>query len=306
MDPKRRAALLMRREKLRHEIDHEQQLVGLEDARAALADAGEAFEILYRGEVPPWTPSWIPWGYSRIPWNLVPTAEETWFKNDLDARDEAFVSALSRLAQPDEKLLFVFEGLAASFRMTRAVADRHVGAILKDRATSLSPLWVTSPPRQWLVEVSSETVRVGDAMATATDSPNLERIGQAAFDALRKALDESGSPYVAFHHDDPERPELPNIVYERPIPPLRMTVPAADDQLVRSTVLGFLEERVSAEEPVQLILAGAPRLQLSRAAFEPLFEEVYASAADFNLSGPGAGWVIGLRRRSQTWIEAVC
>lgn len=303
MDPDRRAALLKRREKLRHDLHRNRQLAGLEDLRAGLASAGETFEILYRGEVPEWTPGWIPRGYSRIPWHLTPAAEETWFKKDIRARNAAFAHALARVAEPHEELLFVFEGHGASFRMARTVAERHVALILRDRASSLAPVWVTSPPGQWLIEVSSDTVRIGDALASGIYEAHSDRIGRAAFETIRTALDEGGEPYVAFRHDDPERPELPNILCEDPIPPLRMTIPAADDRLVRSTVLGFVEQRVAPSDPVQLIFIGAPRIQLSRAAFEPLFDILYASAADFNVSGPRAGWAVSVSRRSRTWIE---
>lgn len=304
MDPDRRAALQERRERLRRDIGLDRQLAGLEDVQAGLAAAGEAFEILYRGEFPHWTPDWIPRGYGHVPWNLVPAAETTWFKQDLAARNAAFLSALERLAAPDEALLFVFEGRGAAFRMTRAAAGRHVALLLKDRPGAHAPVWVTSASKAWLVEVSSDTVRVGDALAGNGRCDDSDRIGRAAFEAACRALDEAGADYVAFRHDDPERPELPDILYHHPIAPLRMTVPAGD-RLVRETVLGFVGQRAAPGDPVQLIVLGAPRIQLARAAFEPLFDMLYASAADFNVSAPGARWVIGVSRRTQTWIEGV-
>lgn len=162
MDPARRASLIARREALRQNIDREQQLYGLTELRDGLAAAGEEFEILYRGEEPNWALDWVPQGYSRIPWNIVTPVTAIWFGDDEPVGAEAFREALARLAAPDEALLFVFDGRPASFRMTRSVAVRRVDLVLACGMSSLSPLWVTSPPRQWLVEVTDEWVRVGD------------------------------------------------------------------------------------------------------------------------------------------------
>ena len=161
MDPERRTFLVERRQRRRREIDRDSQLYGLRELKAALDAAGEQFEILYRGETPRWTPEWVPAGYSRVAWELVPPVEEIRF-DDEASRREAFVAALSRWAEPAETLLLVFEGKAASFRMARAVAERFADRILDTGIGSLSPLWVTSPPRQWLLEVSFDTVRVGN------------------------------------------------------------------------------------------------------------------------------------------------
>jgi hypothetical protein len=160
MDPQRRAALLQRRQELRDGLDRREQLYGLEDLKAALELAGEPHEILYAGEEPSWALTWIPWGYSRVPWDKVRPAEEIWYRSDLGARDEAAANALARLAAAEEPLLVVFEGRAASFRMSRAVLTRNVRAVLD---AGHEPVWITAPPKQWLVEVSHEDVRVGDA-----------------------------------------------------------------------------------------------------------------------------------------------
>lgn len=163
MDPERRAKLMARREALRQHIDREQQLYGLEELRAGLSTAGEEFEILYRGEEPDWAIHWVPQGYSRIPWDIVAPVAAVWFGDDERLGIDTFRDALSRLAAPDEPLLFVFEGRPASFRMARSVAMRRADLLLTSRISSPCPLWVTSPPRQWLIEVADDWVRVGDA-----------------------------------------------------------------------------------------------------------------------------------------------
>lgn len=161
MDPERHAALLERREKLRRRIRQEEQLYGLTELRDGLSGAGEPFEILYLGEAPDWTPEWVPAGYSRVAWELVRPAEETWFGDDLQLRRQAALAALRKCAEPAESLLFVYEGRGASFGMTCSVAERHLDLLLVPGISSLSPLWVTSPPKQWLIEVSADAVRVG-------------------------------------------------------------------------------------------------------------------------------------------------
>lgn len=161
MDPEKRASLVERRESLRRRRELDEQLYGLTGIRDELTKRGEAFEILYWGEAGTWTPDWVPSGYSRIAWELVPPASETFFDQDLQARGAAFREALVQCAGPDESLLFVFEGRLASFRMARTVAERNSELILDGGITSLSPLWVTAPPKQWLIEVSHDTVRLG-------------------------------------------------------------------------------------------------------------------------------------------------
>jgi hypothetical protein len=165
LDPERRAALVRRREQLRHERQLEEQLYGLHELRDGLTAAAEPFEILYWGTAPEWTPEWVPAGYSRIAWELHRPANQFWFDGDLPAGAEAFRRALLLCAQPSEILLLVFEGRMASFRMARSVAERNSRLILDGGISSLSPLWVTSPPSQWLIEVSSEAVRVGTPVA---------------------------------------------------------------------------------------------------------------------------------------------
>jgi hypothetical protein len=305
MDSHRRAALEEQRNNTRLERERQDQLRGLEDLKAALLAAGEAFEIFYRAETPSWTPTWIPWGYSYIPWALVTPAEETWFEDDLDARDEAFVSALSRCAGPHDSVLFVFEGRGASFRMARDAGVRNVGVILA-RVASGSPLWVTCPPKQWLIEVTRENVRVGDSLPEAgAGAEAAGQTGRAVFDRLLKELDAWGTSYLAFNTDDPGAPDLPQIRQERPIPALRTAVPADDRQSVLAIVRGFLEERVAPEAPIQLIWTGARRIQLARKDFNRHIETAVAPATDINLSAPGAEWVIRIRPRTLIWIEGV-
>jgi hypothetical protein len=165
MDAERRAALEARREERIRQRERDEQLRGLEAFRAALTEAGEPFEILYWGEEPAWTPDWVPAGYSRVAWELHPPVEETWLGGNEAGIGPAFRKALLRCAGPDDPLLLVFEGRLASFRMSRAVAERHAEAVVGEGVTRLSPLWVTSPPAQWLIEVSYEAVRIGEPRA---------------------------------------------------------------------------------------------------------------------------------------------
>jgi hypothetical protein len=165
MDPADRAALVDKRERLLGERRREEQLQGLQDFRAALTAAGEPFEILYWGEEPVWSPRWIPAGYSRVPWEQCPPDEEIWVGGDKSEIGRAFGRALLRYAAPEDSLLFVFEGRLASFRMARSVAERHTEAVVGGGLTPFSPLWVTSPPKQWLIEISWEAVRVGGGAA---------------------------------------------------------------------------------------------------------------------------------------------
>jgi hypothetical protein len=299
MDPQRRAALLQRRDDLRRGIDRAGQLYGLEDIKAALEAAGEPHQILYADEAPQgWSPQWIPAGWSRIPWHLVPPAEETWFRRDEAARDEAVVSALSRLAGEQDSLLLIVEGRAASFRIPRAVVERHARVILD---TGWGPLWITAPPDQWLIEVSKEDVRVGDTPVGG----GVVAEGTTSVSPLTEALDQEGVPYLLFDEEDEERPALPEGPRGAAMPRLRLTLGAEDGAGLHGAVLGFLAERVTGEGPVEVILRTS-RLQLGRTGLERHLEAVLGVDVDINLSAPGADWLLAIRRRlTRTWLNGI-
>jgi hypothetical protein len=298
MDPQRRADLVQPRQALRENIGRREQLYGLEDLKAALEAAGEPHEILYAGEGPSWSPSWIPWGYSRVPWHLVRPAEGTWFRSNLAARDEAVISALARLAAPDEPLFVVYEGRAASFLMSRAVIERNIAAVME---AGWEPIWISAPPKQWLVEVSNEDVRVGDAFPPAAE----DAASQAPLGAFLSSLDARGASYLVFDDEDPGRPPLPDVAWDMPLPPLRLTLAASDRTRLHETVHGFLAGRVAPDEPVQVAAATGPRLQLGRGEFERCLRDIGMPAVDIDISGPGARWALTIRPRTQTWVQGI-
>jgi hypothetical protein len=300
MDPQRKAALLQRRQELRRDLERASQLYGLEELKSALEAAGEPHEILYAGEEPSWALAWIPWGYSRVPWDKVRPAEEIWYRSDLGARDEAAASALARLATPEEPLLVVFEGRAASFRMSRAVLTRNIPAVLD---AGYEPVWITAPPKQWLVEVSREDVRVGDAPGAAGAASETESGFVLA--PVIEVLGAAGTPYLVFDDADPGRPPLPDIPYGELLPSLRLTLAAADRALVRRTILGFVAERAAPDAPVQVAAPAGPRLQLGRAAFERHIEAFPYLLHDLNISAPGAAWGLAVRPRAHVWLQGI-
>ena len=297
MTPERRAALATRRDALRQVRQREQQLGGLRELRDALAVEGEPFEILYRGECPSWAPKWVPAGYSHVPWEICDAAEMTWVRDDPDARATAFASALRRCAGPHDTLLLVYEGCAASLRTTRAVVERHIDVILEGLRSAGSPLWVTAPPEQWLIEVSLEMVSVGEPLPSGLQTP--------AFEAAASALRERGVRHAILEIDASGHPDLPDIPLHPVIPPLRQTVAAAEVGAVRDIVLNFVEERLPPGDPVQLIFSGTRRFHLGFGDFASSFEQLYRVTSGFNVSAPRARWLIGIRRRTRTWIEGI-
>lgn len=280
---------------LRNRNGHAAALGSLSSLVDTMIRSGEAVEIVYPDQIPRWTPQWVPHGYTHIAWDIISAAEVTWAKEDAEAREIAFASAIERSSRLDDQLLLVYEGCQAFIRMSRSTVLRHSRIILAHERISGSPLWVTSPPDQWLVEVSFDMITVGEPLPVSSGLTELE--------LLQQTLEFLEVPYEVIE-TPPGHPALPNLPLSPTIPPLRSTV--SNDKilpLVR-VIREFVVERLASETVVQLIPTGSPRVHISRQDFLANLEELVSRAVTLNVSAPAANWGLSIRRRlERTWIE---
>lgn len=158
MDPDKRARL----EVLRHGAQKARADMA---ARAELAPAiealdaeGDGYELLQAGELPSWSPSWLPSGVSTVPWDRLQPDVWQQFAIEPDRDGKRATSArdiLSALIDDETPILVIYDGYASSLRLTPAVACRQMSALI---AVPSSSIWFAAPPRNWLVDVQRDQI----------------------------------------------------------------------------------------------------------------------------------------------------
>ena len=280
---------------MKHSNTHAATLGSLTSLVETLRAAGEPIEIAYPQDYPRWTPDWVPYGYSRIAWEKATPAEVTWAKEDDEAREVSFASALERCSKPNDSLLLVYEGQQAFIRTSHDAVMRHVQTVLEQVNISGSPLWVTSPPDQWLIEVGFEMTSVGEPFPATSGLTELEQ--------LQETLQHLKVPYEVLDMP-PGHPALPDVPLLPIIPPLRATFQNDQISALVEAIHKFVVERLGSETVVQLIPAGTPRFHVARTDFLLNLEVIVRRAVSLNVSAPAANWCLDFRRRlKRTWIE---
>ena len=148
MESDRRTALAERRRFMQQRNAARAFRDDLEPAWTALEAARETFRAYRIGSEPQWSPSWVPAGYSYIPWRELEGVN--WSEDGLDRAALARLLGellVERLEAADE-LLFIAEGKTWSIGTARDVFERHAPALLEaawDRA------YLAAPPADWLI-----------------------------------------------------------------------------------------------------------------------------------------------------------
>jgi hypothetical protein len=155
MDEERRRMLGDKRQFMRKRIEIRNFQASLEPARTALERAGEAFRVYRIEDTPNWLPSWVPEGYSYIPWNLIPGASLS--ADGLSDRELAELTCrlLTEYMGPDDELLVVADVGDWSLQLSRTAFERHALEIL---SACSSRCWLTAPPAQWLVALEGYSI----------------------------------------------------------------------------------------------------------------------------------------------------
>lgn len=150
MDEDKRRQLEARRRFMQRRVDVRALRAEMEPAISALEAAAETFRTYALGEVPQWTPAWMPPGYSRVPWR-----ELDWvgFRR-VDDRAAMVATLRELLAErlgPDDEMLFLPDGKAWSMGMTRGAFDAHADALLE---AAWDAVYFAAPPAQWLIQAN--------------------------------------------------------------------------------------------------------------------------------------------------------
>ena len=121
----------------------------MEPAISALEAAGERYRVLGLGDVPRWSPDWIPEGCGRIPWDRLADAQ---FRK-VDGREEsaaAIIALLSQRLDPADELLFIPSGKRWTLAMPRGVFSRHAMALLE---CAWDAVYFAAPPASWVIQL---------------------------------------------------------------------------------------------------------------------------------------------------------
>ncbi|MES2755687.1 MAG: hypothetical protein V4659_13610 [Pseudomonadota bacterium] len=271
----------------------------------ALEGAGDAYALLGLKQVPGWTPDWIPWGWSEVPWQLAPPERFPAWRDDRTAHAPAATAFLAEVADPAVPVLMIWREDNMIVRLSRDAAVKHLSAALAVDI-GYGDFWLRAPPDDWLIRFENDGgLTLYDApVADVAAAHRARRAGRAVLRPALAKLVAAGLRYRLEPGSDPRFARYPGPGPRRPrIAGAAMTLDhdlRADPAGRDPAAMGFVADRASGSGWLRLTTARGsdstawlPTVRFRRESFLARPGAVLdAFAPPFWIAPPDEAWVL--------------